>query len=207
MSLGMLRETFSDALMRQRPPLGMVVLAFVPVGALLRVGARGRRIPLLRLDPEEIVQRRTRSTQGIVRRHEVIVHERIHEYPLLHHLAILRVLLAQIPVVVVAHHDAVVLRGQLQDVPVVVADHPLASDVSGGGEHEQSFRLQFGQDVLVADGVVGAGGLLPPLRHEDRDGLVAARLEPVHADLDAAAGEDLLVSMTKKKVSQFSRFI
>lgn len=51
--------------------------------------------------------------------------------------------------------------------------------------------------MLVADEVVGTWGLLPPFWYKDCDGLVASGFEPIHADLDATAGEDFFVSMTE----------
>lgn len=185
--------------MWQGSPLGMVVLALVPVSAFLGIRTRRRRIALLRLNPKKVVQRRARPTQRIVWGHEVIVHERIHKYSLLHDLAVLSVLLTQISVIVIADNDAIILGGQLQDVPVVIANHSLATDVAGGGENKQSFSFQFRQDVLVTDRVVGSRCLLPPLGYKDRDGLMASGLEPVHANLDATAGEDLLISVTETK--------
>lgn len=183
-SLRVFGQTFGDALVRERSSLRMVVLALVPIRALLGVGTGRRGVALFRLGPQEVIQGGSGTTQRVVGRHESVVHEAVHQDPLFDHLTELGALLAEVSVVVVAHHDAVHFGGQPQDVAVIVADHPLAADETRRGEHEQSFFLQFGQDVLVANGVVWTGRLLAPFRDEHGDVLMAAGLEPVHADLD-----------------------
>ena len=54
---------------------------------------------------------------------------------------------------------------------------------------------------LTFDGRVRPGRLLPPLGDEDGDGVVAAHLEPPHADPDAQAREHLLVAVTHRHVA------
>ena len=81
-----------------------------------------------RADLEEIVESRTTPAEWIVRRHEPVVDEAVHEDALLDDFAELRALLGEVPVVVVADDDAVELGRQPQDVAVVVAYHALTAD-------------------------------------------------------------------------------
>lgn len=69
-SLGVLREAFRHRLVRQRPSLRMVELALVAVRTLLAIGTRWRWVTSARLLAKELVQRRTCSSQRIIRRHE-----------------------------------------------------------------------------------------------------------------------------------------
>lgn len=62
---------------------------------------------------QEIVQSRSGSTHGIVRRHKSIVDKRIHEHTFAGHLAKITVLGDQITIIVVRHDNTIVLMGQL----------------------------------------------------------------------------------------------
>ena len=185
--------------MRQSSSLGVVELALVAVGALLGVGAGRRGVTPAGLQPQELLQGGARPPEGVVGGHEAVVDERVHEDALLHDPPELRAFLGEVPVVVVADDDAVGVGGQPEDIAIVVAHHALAADEARRREHQQAVPLQLVQDVLLGDEVVGASGLLPPLGHEHRDGLVAAHSEPVHADLDPPAREHFLVTVAETK--------
>lgn len=93
----------------------MVELAFVPIGALLPVRAGWRGIALAGLHPQEVVQRGPGPAERIVRWHEAIVHERVHQHPFFDHLLELGTLLHQITIVIVRYHDTVVLGSELKE--------------------------------------------------------------------------------------------
>lgn len=101
-----LGQSLRDRLVRHAAPLRVVKLALVSVGALFPVRTRRRRIALP--NTQEVVQRRAGPAERIVRGHEAIVHERVHQHSLFDHLLELGALLHQVAVVVIRNHDAVI---------------------------------------------------------------------------------------------------
>lgn len=106
MSRRMLGQPLRDRLVRHASPLRVVKLALVPVGALFPVRTGWRRIAPSH--PQEVVQRWAGPAERVVRGHEAIVHERVHQHPLFDHLLELGTLLHQVAVVVIRNHDAVI---------------------------------------------------------------------------------------------------
>lgn len=78
-------------------------------------------------------------TQRIVRGHETVVDERIHQQTLLYHLFELWRLVEEISVIVVGNHDPIDIRGQPQNIAIVVTDQTSTSDVSRRREDQKSF--------------------------------------------------------------------
>ena len=82
-------------------------------------------------------------------RHLPVVDEGVHEDLLLDDLLELWLLVDEVAVVVVAHHDCVRLRRQVQDELVVVADDAPPAHLPRRRERQQPLALQLRQQVLV----------------------------------------------------------
>ena len=76
--------------MRNIPPLSVEELALVSIGALLLVrtglGFQTHTCPSSRLQPQEGVEGGSVPAQGVVRRHEGVVDEAVHQDSLFDHL-------------------------------------------------------------------------------------------------------------------------
>ena len=86
---------------------------------------------------------------GLKCRHLPVVDERVHEDLLLDDLLELWLLVDEVAVVVVAHHDCVRLRRQVQDELVVVADDAPPAHLPRRRERQQPLLLQLRQQVLI----------------------------------------------------------
>jgi hypothetical protein len=156
----------------------------------------------LRLKLEKVVERRSQLAQRIVGRHESIIHERVHQNALFDDFLKLIALLQQIAIVVVRHDNAIVLDGELQDVAVVVAHHALSiRETSRGSVHEDALLLQFVEDLLVFDRIVGSRAFFSPLGHKDGYILVTPLAKPVHGNGNAATAKHLFVAMTHRNIA------
>jgi hypothetical protein len=133
--------------------------------------------------------------QGIIRGHELVIDEGVHEQSLLDKALPLLPLGLEVPVCVVGDHNTVGLEGQLHNEAVIVAHYSLATHAPRWCEHQDLLLLQFPQDVLVCDGHFRPWLLLPPRWYEHCDVSVTPLQEPVHGQQNAPAGEDLLVPM------------
>ena len=78
-----------------------------------------------------------------------VIDKGVHEQPLIHDGAIFLVLVEQVPVIVVGHHNPACLCCQLEDKAVIVAHHPPPFDPAGWREDNDSLLLEFYQKVLI----------------------------------------------------------
>ena len=130
-----------------------------------------------------------RPSQGILGGHEQIINKRKHKQSLVDGFLPMWMTSRHIPVVVIGNNHAINLVGKLYDVVVIVGRHSSVVDGSGRSEPDESLLVQFAEDVLVYDVVVGTRVLLPPQRDKHINMTVSSFLEVLDNNLNSTTGE------------------
>lgn len=109
----------------------------------------------------------------------------------------LRVLVAQVPVIIVWNDNTFILCRKFHNEPIIIADNASAIlQFPWRRVHHYSFTLQAEEDFLVCHWGFLSRHFFAPLRHEHINLFVAPLLKELYTKLDSLAGKDVLMAMT-----------